>query len=130
MSYLLQYARRPASITAGTRVARVDEYARLNRPGLYGDAFVRVFVEDTSNLRRRRRIGDPDVVLQIADCANTINLEFSLESAELRENSLFKVDTLLGALHRFRDGLAAEVALRERHTNTTHPRKGGARCRI
>jgi hypothetical protein len=112
MSYLLQYARRPASIAPRTRAARVDEYARLNRPGLYGDAFVRVFVEDSS-VRRRRHKHDPQLVLQIADCTNTINLEFSLDSAQLRENSLFKVDTLLGALRRFRDGLAAEAELAE-----------------
>ena len=111
MSYLLQYARRPDSIAPRTPTARVDEYARLNRPGLYGDAFVRVFVEDTTARRRRRR--DPQLVLQIADCTNTINLEFSLETAQLRENSLFKVDTLLDALHRFRDGLAAENRLAE-----------------
>jgi hypothetical protein len=128
MSYLLQYARRPDSIARCNPAARVDEYARLNRPGFYGDAFVRVFVEHTGT-RRRRRHHDPQLVLQIADCVHTINLEFSLETAELRDNSLFKADTLLDALHRFRDGLAAEVELRERHTNTTHP-KGGARCRI
>ena len=110
MSYLLQYARRPDSITPRTPVAHVDEYARLNRPGLYGDAYVRVFVEDTT-ARRRRRGADPQLVLQIADCTNTINLEFSLETAQLRENSLFKVNTLLGALHHFRDGLAAEAKL-------------------
>jgi hypothetical protein len=110
-------------------VARVDEYARLNRPGFYGDAFVRVFVEHTGT-RRGCRQHDPQLVLQIADCVHTINLEFSLETAELRDNSLFKVDTLLDALHRFRDGLAAEAELRERHTNTTHPSKGGATCRI
>src|SRR5881296_2156309 len=110
MSYLLQYARRLDSIAPSNPAARVDEYARLNRPGLYGDAFVRVFVEDTT-ARRRRRDRDPQLVLQIADCANTINLEFSLETEQLRENSLFKVDTLLGALHRFRDGLAAEAKL-------------------
>jgi hypothetical protein len=46
---------------------------RLNRPGPYGEAFVRVFVE----------------------------------------NSLFKADTLLGALHRFRNGGAAEAKLAE-----------------
>jgi len=106
MSYLLQYARRPDLIAPRTSAARVDEYARLNQPGLYGDAFVRVFVEDTA---RRRRDCDPRLVLQIADCTNTINLEFSLETAQLRDNSLFKVDTLLGALHRFRDGLLAEA---------------------
>jgi len=110
MSYLLQYARRPDLIAPRTSAARVDDYARLNQPGLYGDAFVRVFVEDTT---RRRRDRDPQLVLQIADCTNTINLEFSLATEELRENSLFKVDTLLGALHRFRDGLAAEGALAE-----------------
>jgi hypothetical protein len=112
MSYLLQYARRPDSIAPRRPAARVDEYARLNRPGLYGDAFVRVFVEDTT-ARRHRRDRDPQLVLQIADCTNTINLEFSLETAQLRANSLFKVDTLLGALHRFRDGLAAEAELAE-----------------
>jgi len=110
MSYLLQYARRPDLIAPRTSAARVDDYARLNQPGLYGDAFVRVFVEDTA---RRGRDCDPRLVLQIADCTNTINLEFSLQTAELRDNSLFKVDTLLGALHRFRDGLAAEGALAE-----------------
>ncbi len=57
---------------------------------------MRVFVEDTT-ARRRRRDRDPRLVLQIADCTNTINLEFSLETAQLRENSLFKVDMLLGA---------------------------------
>ena len=113
MSYLLQYARRPESIEPRTLAARVDEYTRLNRPGLYGDAFVRFFVED-STARRRRRNRDPQFALQIADCMNTINLEFSLETTQLRENSLFKVDTLVGALLRFRDGLAAEAALAER----------------
>jgi len=129
MSYLLQYARRPDLIARRNPVARVDEYARLNRPGFYGDAFVRVFVEHTGT-RRGCRQHDPQLVLQVADCVHTINLEFSLETAELRDNSLFKVDTLLDALHRFRDGLAAEAELRERHTNTTHPSRGGATCRI
>jgi len=108
MSYLLQYARRPDSITSRKPPARVDEWARLNRPGLYGDAFVRVFVEDTTRGRSDR---DPELVLQIADCTNTINLELSLETPQLRENSLYKVDTLLGRLRRFRDGLAAEAQL-------------------
>jgi hypothetical protein len=89
----------------------VDERTRLNRPGLYGDAYVRVFVEDTSSRRGRR---DPRLVLRIADCVTEINLEFSLASPELRENSLHKIDTLLASLHRFRDALAAEVELVER----------------
>jgi hypothetical protein len=44
----------------------------------------------------------------------TIGLEFSVASAALRENSLFKIDTLIDALERLRRGLAAEVDLAER----------------
>jgi hypothetical protein len=109
MSYLLQYVR-PASRAPQARRARVDESTRLNRPGLYGDAFVRVLVEDST--ARRRRDPEPRIELQIADCVNTINLEFDLTSAVYRENSLYKIDTLLGALRRFRDALAEEAALR------------------
>jgi hypothetical protein len=108
MSYLLQHARRLATN------ARVDESIRLNRPGLYGDAFVRVFVEDTSYMRRRVR-RDPHMSLKIGDCVNEIALEFSLEDETYRDNSLYKIDTLMGALTLFRDALAAEAALR---TNT------------
>ena len=108
MSYLLQMVRRRDPTP---HAPRVDEYARLNRPGLYGDAFVRVYVADTSAARRRNC--DPGFVLQIADCVNTINLEFSVSSEELRDDSLYKIDILLDALRRFRDGLAAEVELAE-----------------
>jgi len=70
MSYLLQYARRPDSIAPRRGPARVDEYARLNRPGLYGDAFVRVFVEDsTATLSPRRPSSQrscSDVVAELA----------------------------------------------------------------
>jgi len=112
MSYLLQFARRPHSIAPRTPVARVDERTRLNFPDFYGDAFVRVFVEDTTErTRRRERYYVPRFELAIADCIETINLEFSVSTAELRANSLFKIDTLLGALHRFRDALALEAEL-------------------
>ena len=123
MSYLLRFLR-PAFAVTRTPAARVDEHTRLNRPGLYGDAYVRVYVEDTS---ARLCGGDPVFELEIADWANTINLEFAVHTAEYRENSLFKVDTLIGALQRFRDGLAAEVELAERSDSTRS--KGGARCR-
>jgi hypothetical protein len=115
MSYLVQYAvRRPTS--AGhvrRRSARVDERLVLNRPRFDGGAYVRVFVEDTSGRRRRfrRATPSPRLRLRVADCEHVVNLEFSVESEELRENALFKIDTLLGALGRFRDGLAAEAAL-------------------
>lgn len=108
MSYLLQYARRPTSRRHGS--ARVDERLRLNFATFDGGAEVRVFVEDTS----RWRAGDPPsprVRLRVRDCANQIALDFGVESAELRANSLHKIDTLLGALTRFRDAFIAEATL-------------------
>lgn len=109
MSYLLEFAgRRNGRTLSRCRRARVDERVRLNRPGYYGGAYVRVLVEDTSD---RRGPAHPRIRLRIADCTNTINLEFSLESRGHRANSLHKIDTLLAALQRFRDGLAAEAAL-------------------
>jgi hypothetical protein len=106
MSYLLQYARRPSSGTR--RNARVDERLRLNHRRFDGGAEVRVFVEDTSLATRQQA---PRLRLRISDCSNQINLEFAVESAEQRANALFKIDTLLGALARFRDGLIAEATL-------------------
>jgi hypothetical protein len=114
MSYLVLYAaRRPTTIGRARRGARVDERTLLNLPGFDGGAHVRVFVENTSGRSRRIRRTPPvpRIRLRIADCANEIALEFSVESPELRENSLHKIETLLGALRRFRDGLEAEAEL-------------------
>ena len=110
MSYLTRFASRPV-VRRARRGPRVDERTRLNRSAFDGGAHVRVYVEDTSN--RRGRLPSPRLRLGIADCANQINLEFSVDSAELRENSLYKIETLLAALERFHAGLAAEVELRE-----------------
>jgi hypothetical protein len=114
MSYLTQYAvSRPASVRPGRRGARVDERTLLNRPAFDGGAHVRVYVEDTSNRKlRRRRLPSPRLKLRIADCVNEINLEFSVDTAELRENSLYKIETLIAALEQFRSGLTAEAELR------------------
>jgi hypothetical protein len=101
MSYLKRHAVRP----------RVDERSLLNRPGYHGGAFVHVYVEDTSARKIRNSVSEPRLKLQIADCSNTIALEFSVVSHGERENSLYKIDTLIGALTRFRDGLAAEAEL-------------------
>lgn len=125
MSYLMQYAvSRPASVRARRRGARVDERTLLNRPAFDGGAHVRVYVEDTSNRKlRRRRLPSPRLKLRIGDCANEISLEFSLDTAELRENSLFKIATLIAALERFRGALTAEAELRarrERARQTQH----------
>jgi hypothetical protein len=108
MSYLLEHTARRSSSGA-----RVDERLKLNLPAFDGGAHVRVFVEDTTGRKRRfRRVPpSPHLKLRLADCVNEVNLEFSVESAVLRQNSLHKMDTLLGALTRFRDALAAEAEL-------------------
>ena len=131
MSYLLQHAtRRPFLARPSRRGVRVDERTRLNYPDFDGGAFVRVFVEDTSARRVRRRIPDPRLRLRIGDCSKEIYLEFSVENATVRENSLHKIDTLLGALDRFRNGLQAEADLHaERERARAHNRKE-ARCAI
>jgi hypothetical protein len=131
MSYLLQHAtRRPSLARRSRRGVRVDERSLLNHPEFDGGAFVRVFVEDTSGRRIRRRIPEPRLRLRIGDCDNEIYLEFGVESPARRENSLHKIDTLLGALRRFRDGLQAEADLHaERECARAHTRKE-ARCAI
>jgi hypothetical protein len=118
MSYLLQYATRARSSTA-----RVDERTLLNLLDFDGGAYVRVFVEDTSNRKRRRLqpLPSPRLKLRIADCVNEIRLEFSVDSPEWRENSLHKIRTLVAALERFRVGLEAEAELRvQRERNPMH----------
>jgi len=106
VSYLLQHTRRPTS----RRSSRVDERLRLNHRRFDGGAEVRVYVEDTSDAPRHQ-LHSPRLRLRISDCSNRINLEFAVESQEQRANALHKIDTLLGALSRFRDGLVAEAAL-------------------
>jgi hypothetical protein len=129
MSYLMQHAtRRPTSM--GRRGgARVDERTLLNLPGFYAEASVRVFVENTSGRRFRRRPPSPRLRLRIADCVNEIALEFDVTSAPLRKNSLHKIDTLLGALQRFREALADEAALYAEREHTRANRRKEARCR-
>jgi hypothetical protein len=123
MSYLVQYAvRRPTTAGRARRGARVDERLVLNLPKFDGGASVQVLVEDTSGRmpRVRRTLPSPKLRLRVTDCAREINLEFSVDSAELRENSLFKIETLLGALTRFREGLVAEAELRARREHDRH----------
>jgi hypothetical protein len=114
MSYLTQYAL-PDTAPRSHRGARVDLELPLNRPEFDGGAAVRVYVQDTSRHPPwRRRPPKPQLILQISDCINEINLEFSVSSYEVRENSLHKIETLIDALVQFRAGLAAEAELRAR----------------
>jgi hypothetical protein len=112
MSYLVQYLPRACAPVRALRGARVDEQTQLNQPGYYAGAYVRVFVEDTSRRRIRRGvIPSQRFALEVADCTNTIRLEFAVETDGYRENSLFKIATLIEALQRFEAGLQAEAEL-------------------
>jgi hypothetical protein len=98
--------------------ARVDERHFLNLPGFHGGAFVRAYVEDTSEraLERDPQSGrvcnsEPRLTLEIADCERRIELEFELYNAVRRMNSFHKIDTLIAALVAFRDGMAEEARL-------------------
>jgi hypothetical protein len=114
MSYLSSYATRNPPV----RGAGLDEKLPLNLPDFDGGAYVRVFVEDTTFRKWRRRPPEPRIRLRIADCSNTISLWFELNSPEARANALHKINTLLGALQRFQSALEAEAELyahREQH---------------
>jgi hypothetical protein len=102
VSYLAQYAARAPAV-------RVDERVRLNLAGFHGDASVRAYVENTKG--RRGAHVEPRIRLRISDCENEISLWFELDDAGLRHNSLHKIATLLGALHRFEEALIEEAEL-------------------
>jgi len=100
--------------------ARFNERTLLNLPGFHGGGFVYVYVENTSERELQRApYCDPDcsccpanfeprMALEIADCSHTVRLEFDVDTAEGRENSLHKLDTLEIAIRVFRDALVAE----------------------
>lgn len=108
--------------------ARVDVRRFLNLPGFHGGAYVVAYVENTSDreVTKRDLFGyegnryvnpQPRIILEIADCANRISLEFELDSELDFENSLHKVDALVGALVELRAGLVEEARLyRERES--------------
>ena len=92
--------------------ARVDVRRFLNFPGFHDGAYIVAYVEDTRPRRidaarsRRSFPSDPvpraRTILEIADCGERINLEFSLYNELQVQNSLHKVDSLLHALTEFR----------------------------
>jgi hypothetical protein len=125
MSYLTRFVT-SRSTRARRADARVDERTLLNYPEFDGGAHVRAFVEDTSAKKvRRGRLPEPRLKLRITDCCNEINLEFSVESAAYRANSLHKIETLIAALERFRAGLEAEAELRELRESGSRPASCG-----
>jgi hypothetical protein len=116
MSYLSSYATRNTPV----RGAGLDEKLLLNLPDFDGGAYVRVFVEDTT-FRKVAAPPEPRIRLRIADCSTAISLWFELNSPEARTNARHKINTLLGALERFRAALDAEAELYEHRSQ--HRRK-------
>src|SRR3954471_16899118 len=103
--------------------ARVDERTFLNLPGFRnGNAFVYVYVEDTS--AREPMVGEyctdecttcptnfePRMILQVCDGDDVASFGFDVDTPRGRENSLYKLDTMIAALRVFRTGFVAEFA--------------------
>ena len=101
--------------------ARVNERVFLNLPGFHGDAYVFVYVEDTSerNLAHDGECDDPDckqctynfepqMILELCAGSRIVEFTFDVDSEEGRANSLHKIDTLLAALRVLRQGIVDE----------------------
>lgn len=102
------------------RPYRISVREFLNLSGWHGGAYVIAEVEDTS-----RQAADewgeselPRTCLRIADCVSECRFEFDLDTLDAQENSLHKVETLIDALQRFREGLMAEIGLFNQRTLT------------
>ena len=64
------------------------------------------------------------MILEIADCAERIALEFEVRSERRRANSLHKLGTLIAALRVFRKGLEEEFAEYDRREQELKELKG------
>ena len=98
---------------------RVNRREFLNLPGFHEGAYVMAYVEDTSERGFEHYDGKPynphpRLILEIADCASRINLEFEINSALRRQNSFHKMQTLIDALEAFKAGMAEECTLYRR----------------
>src|SRR5262249_13720198 len=111
----------PVMSEPAERRARLDERTLLNLPDFDGGAFIRTYVEDTSERELLRHSTcnetpcthgawnfEPRMKLEIADCRRVIALEFQVGSAEGRRNSLHKLDMLDISLQLFREAMVAE----------------------
>jgi hypothetical protein len=100
--------------------ARVNERWFLNLPGFHGGAYVVAYVEDTHERDLMVNVNcdedctrcpynfEPRMILEIADCNDSIRLDFDVDTEAGRANSLHKLDTLISALRVFRAGVVEE----------------------
>jgi hypothetical protein len=98
----------------------VNERWFLNLPGFHGGAYVVAYVEDTRERDLMVNVNcdedctrcpynfEPRMILEIADCNDSISLDFDVDTEAGRANSLHKLDTLISALRVFRAGVVTE----------------------
>ena len=83
----------------------------LNYPRHFYGAYVIAVVGDTSTCRKSGcdHLWCGDIQLRISDCDRVCSLDFDLDSAAARRNSLHKVTVLIETLIRFREALEIEA---------------------
>lgn len=93
-------------------------------------AYVIAIVEDTSELHvccSDNNNNESEVMLEIASCHREIELHFGMESADERENSLYKANKLAEVVNAFRDAIEKEISIiNERQSTQQHARAASA----
>lgn len=92
-------------------VTRVHFDKFLNLPGMHQGAYIRVYVEDTTE-RSIDRYFSPRTILEIADCDKCVSFDMDWSEFGMK-NNLHKVDTLIAGLKEFRRGLVEEHKLQK-----------------
>lgn len=92
-------------------------------------AYIMATVEDTSGqsvcCSEHNRVGE--VHFELASCHDEIELHFSLDTVEDRENSLHKANKLVEVMNAFRDAIEKEIGIiNERHATQQHTRAASA----
>lgn len=92
-------------------------------------AYIMATVEDTSGqgscCSEHHRVGE--VHFELASCHDEIELHFSLDTVEDRENSLHKANKLAEVVNAFRDALEKEIGIiNERQSTQQHARAASA----
>lgn len=96
-------------------------------------AFMIVAVEDRSELLAKAKPGDyiwnGESVFGFGDCNRDVWLDFNINEARERRNSLRKIDKIFEAVKGFRDALYKEAALAEKHLTAKGTKKGAKRVK-
>lgn len=80
----------------------------FNKPGYHSTGFIYAYVAKSTKKSLRNGGGYVSCDLTIGDCSRQISLDFDHYSKKDRENSLYKIDTILGAITKFREALVVE----------------------